>query len=394
MDSTNTSYNLPLENKPNNSGKKAKLAAATIILAGILLFIGYRVYASPQKVWQRFVLGVQSGEVSKQTFNFSYQDLGKLPEASEGNFFSQFKNIKFSLKGDSYSNTKDLNNPKLNSTISYSFGSGNTTFNSELRVVMSGKEIYLNFGDNPFFSNIFSYLSPEQKVEWIKLDLKAAQDAISAQTGQQNTLDYLNNSKVYSNIFSKYGSKVLKMEDYLGNEEVRGVKTLHFKSNLDKEQAKLLAKELANTVIKSTQTVENQNTETMAKNLEMAEKVVNILIDKWEIKNLEVWLGAIDSKLYKIKLESNAPSIISLVTIGVTGSSLMSDLEDEKETELMVLESLKQLKFEGVLNYENEIYDLGKEVEVKVPENSLDVLKKLQEQQQTMSGDWDLETAQ
>ena len=184
------------------------------------------------------------------------------------------------------------------------------------------------------------------------------------------------------------------MEDYLGNEEVRGVKTLHFKSNLDKEQAKLLAKELANTVIKSTQTVENQNTETMAKNLEMAEKVVNILIDKWEIKNLEVWLGAIDSKLYKIKLESNAPSIISLVTIGVTGSSLMSDLEDEKETELMVLESLKQLKFEGVLNYENEIYDLGKEVEVKVPENSLDVLKKLQEQQQTMSGDWDLETAQ
>jgi len=43
--------------------------------------------------------------------------------------------------------------------------------------------------------------------------------------------------------------------------------------------------------------------------------VVNALVDKVEIKDMETWIGATDFRLYKVHIDSNAPSLVSAVQV-------------------------------------------------------------------------------
>ncbi len=282
-------------------------AAIAIIGAGGYLAYAY-VYNNPTKIWNKFI-GSQADKTYQTKLTFSYTDKNTLDQDKQGLLGSfQLSDLKLAFDGSSYVDQGDMNNPKASADIQYTFGSGNTSFSTGLQYRLLGNVLYLNVGDNPLLGSIMSNISSAnggQSVHWIKLDLNEAQQLSNddAQVYKELTDPSLRDdlAKIWTD------ANFIKVDHYMGREKINGKTVLHYANTIDKS----VLKDALNKYISRLQQAAAGGTS--AEGFDTAQKTVGAILDRMEVKNFETWIGATDFKLYRVKLVTNAPSLISLI---------------------------------------------------------------------------------
>lgn len=363
---------------PPAKSKKLWVIAVVIIL--VLAGLGwgaYAMYYSPTRVWQKFVSHPAMPNVASDDFSIAYTDNGKVDTSGGGAMMGMFSNLKFSFSGNAYVDIRDQQNPKMKMNLLYSFGSGDSSISSAANLIVLGQDIYFNLGDNPFVSAMLSYLSPGQKIDWIKLNAKDLQAA--AGTSTSPAIDYAAQAQAYQQLFAQYAPKVILVDKFIGKDNLRGVTTYHYSNKIDKQQAKAFMSSFIDEImIQVAAQQPDLKSEDISKSKTMANKIVSSIIDGIEFKDIETWVGMKDGQLYKIKYTVSAPSLASMVNAGVKESDASTGKSEEEITDAM----LKDITYDAEISSQQEMYDFGKTQDVSAPANAFDLAKKIQEEKQ------------
>ena len=314
-----TTFQTDALNKPFY--KKAWVWIVALLVALVIGGAGYWYMAygfnTPQGIWKKFT-SLNQSKVYKNKFLFNYIDTGEFSSKDLGTF--SLKDLKLTFDGQSYVDVRDEKNPQSSAEIQYTFGSGNTNFSTGFKYRILNRILYLNVGENPFLNNIFASLGKGEKVDWIKIDLNALQDEMN-QSGTNTQAEF---DKIFDNQLKSEISKIwedatfVKIQKYAGREQVNGVNTVHFINTLDKQAIK---DALTNSLTKIADSVNAKATsdadKLQDKDLSLAKIAINGLVDKLEVKDFETWVGVRDFRLYRVKFESNAPSVTSAMNLVV-----------------------------------------------------------------------------
>ncbi len=101
--------------------------------------------------------------------------------------------------------------------------------------------------------------------------------------------------------------------------------TLHFQNELDKQALTALINSYIDNVL-PTLAKANEQDAPKQEDLDLAHKMVSGIINKITISDFETWIGVKDFRLYKVKLVSNAPSLLSAINASERVSSSSNDL--------------------------------------------------------------------
>lgn len=362
-------------------GSKIKIVLAVVLVAalGVGGFFAYRVYAAPQKIWKQFMSNSVVPQVVTEKFSVSYTDNGVFDESLKKSnpYASYFSHVKGSFQGTAYVNAKNIENPELTMDVNYLLGAGDTSFGSRFQVKMADKIMYLNLGDNPVITGVLSMVSPDKKVEWLKFDFKKLQSLAQSEMATATPAQVPDTAKIMAEaqkISLKHWNKLVVVQKVLGREKINGVSTIHYQNTVNKDEMKQMLKEVFDL---ATQNSVSASPEISKEDLNQAKEIISLvsekMIDRIEIKSFETWVGVSDAQLYKAKIETSAPSLASLFTLGE--GSLSSN-----QTPQEIIESIfSKVSFDGVVAVDFEFSDYGKVMAIQAPsENVLDVVSKLE----------------
>lgn len=297
-------------------------AVVTLVALGAGAYAYYTyVYNSPEKVWQAFSKA-PSSEIYKNTFKLSFEDTVD-PNTLTGQDFVM-SNINLSFDGKFYVDGSDKSNPKSSSDVQYTFGSGNTNISTGFKYRLINKVLYVNVGENPFLDSLIQNLNNGKKLEWVKVDMNELEQKSkdSASSTEVSNFDKVFNAKLQDEIAQLWkNTQFVTMESALGREKIGDIQTIHFKNSLDKQAVK----NLVHTVIKKVADSSRENgQELKPEDEQLLQDVLAAIVDKIEIKQFETWIGVQDKKLHKVKIVSNAPSIISAIYLSTNMSTQAS----------------------------------------------------------------------
>jgi hypothetical protein len=105
---------------------------------------------------------------------------------------------------------------------------------------------------------------------------------------------------------------LVKIDKFLGKEKINGIGTFHFSHSLDKQA---LTATLNALVDKLMGAVNKNGQKISLEQLQLVKTTLSEIVAKIEIQNFETWVGTKDFRLYKVKLQTNAPSIISIIDV-------------------------------------------------------------------------------
>ena len=288
-------------------------------------------FSTPQGIWKKFRTLTKS-KVYTSKFTFSYLDKGEFTSKEFEGF--SLKDLKVAFDGKTYLDIRDAKNPQSSAEVQYTLGSGNTNMSTGLKYAILNRVLYLNVGENPFLDNAFKSLSGGKKVEWLKLDLNAleAQMNQGGSNSDQALVDKIFTNQVKDDISKIWEDATLvKIDKYVGREKIDGVNTVHFINTLDKQAIKdALNSTLDKIVASGNSTAQSDSEKLPDKDVALAKMAISGLVDKLEIKDFETWIGVRDFRLYKVKFESNAPSVISAANV-VVNEALSSAKEKSRD---------------------------------------------------------------
>lgn len=388
--------------RPRRSVKKVVTGLVLVLLllvaAGVAAAQYTGLYVFPllpvnsKRVWNSFV-GKTTSQPVHSEFNLQYTDAGSSTAPSP--FGGVLKDIKAEVKGTSFTNgATDLKSLQSSSNLTYSLASGNTSFSTGLEYRLVGEALYVNVGQNPFLSSMMLGFSggsvpiegvnTQQKYEWIKFALDAnslqkLQQGMDAPSGDtQKLLD-----QQYWQELTKMWTRADLMEQpkLIGTEEVRGVQTLHFETNVKKDE---LRKALTSTV---TKLLADTGDASDKQGQEEAVTMLNALVEKLTVHSVGLWIGQRDGHVYRVRVASNAPSVTSLVkaaTDTISGSlqnvmqpcmsdpSIPCEIVPTPSAQERSKQFVDAIDFSASFDLNMEFFDYGKTQTVEVPQGSYD----------------------
>lgn len=358
-----------------------------LVLAGLVV---YQTYASPSKVWERFVKKTfdTAPTSAKERILISYQDKSQLDnDVLEKNPELQiFSNIKLSLDTNAYLKVYNdsKNNIDIDGDVKYTFESGSMSIGASVKLKAKDNQIYIDLGGIPFFSAILREINGGNKVDWVKFDLEEVKKMSEEAEGSSSNLPSEEEQlKKIQEILAKY--QVVSVDKFLGVEKINDVRTMHFQNKVDKEELKKLLNEVFEFSMTLQPDSENISEEDKKNALRLLDVFFGTMIDKAEIKTFETWVGIFDSQLYRLEFVSNAPSLASMFEVASKAASMEEETnfseDGAKEDPIKILEKLiKDISFDAEITLTEEVSDYGKEQEVQVPANSLDIIELIKQQ--------------
>ncbi len=298
------------ETTPWYKRKIAFIFPLVLILLASSAFAFYTfVYASPTKIWKKFTEHPLD-KIFSNVLDFAYNDEIKNTEGDFDNL--PIKDIKLKFSGNVYSDLSQPENPQNSSDINYTFSSGNTSFSTGVAYKLIGKKFYLNVGDNPYLSAILSQIGNGKKIEWMAIDLAE----IEKKATSKNSQDVQKFKEVFNQEFVNDLKKIwenavfVKMEKFVGREKINNTQTLHFTNTLDKLALETTFNSIVDKIISAMKKADEKITDEQQNLIKTA---IREIVAKIEINNFETWVGIKDFRLYKIKLQTNAPSVASVI---------------------------------------------------------------------------------
>jgi len=366
-----------VEAQPKKSKKIIIGAGALVVVAAAGIF-AYTVYAAPTRVWQKFLSLSLDGQVAQEKFSFSYVDNGTVDDVVKNSpYASYFTKVKAMANGTAYANGTNAENPEMSLDMNYTLSSGDTSFGSRLQMRAKDRIVYMNVGNSPLISGIMGMVSPGQSVEWIKLDIQKMQ-SLASSTGStaMAPVDFSAQVREYRTIIEKHWGKLVTIEKVFGREKVSGVQTIHYQNKVNKEELKSVFIEVFDYAMKTAMSTSGGEIkeEDLQETKQMVTRVVTNLVDRMDVQVFETWIGVSDFRLYKIKIQTTAPSLASLTSIG------MDSMDSNKSMEEIIDDLFARLSFAGVITVEEEFSDYGKIIPIEIPTTGiLDVGEKMQE---------------
>lgn len=382
-----------------------KRVVFTVLVVLVLLIVAGVAYAqytgtyslswlpvSSEKLWNKFQ-GQTVDQAVHTTFSFSYADSGS--ENAVSPFGGVLKDIKASVSGNAYANGgRTADTLESQSNITYSLASGNTSFSTGLEFRVVGKAVYLNIGQNPFLSTFMMGMSggmggvdePDAKhYDWIKisLDQKFLEELSSDEGIGDAEIKTIIDQRYWQDLANQWKKQdFLEKPKYIGTETVRGVATLHYQTNIKKDVVRQVMTDVLTKVMASTD----------AETKKAAETFVSGMIEKLQVQSVDIWVGKRDAAVYKVTVQSNAPSVASFAKAMEDESkaemasynTACSDYTKpcnppaSPSTEERIKKLLAALQFSATFNLSFEFYDYGKIQTVEAPKDSLDVNTELQ----------------
>ena len=272
--------------------KKPMLWAA---VAAVIILIGGGVYAyaaffsaTPTKVINKF-LTTPKAKTFNTTYSISYTD---------DSAASSTGNIGVSFNGTLSSDLTDIKNPKQENTINLNFSEDVVNFGVNFKYLVLGQVIYFDIGQIP---QLKAFL-PDQNIQWVKMDLnelEKQQNQTESQIFNQMSLSPALQNKL-KDIWSK--TNVLKNTNFFAKETISGVPTYHLKEQFDN-------KAFGAAALSSIELIAAQSTSTAITLTDSDKQLITALINKVQVKDLDLWIGQKDSELYKFHLLVSAPSV-------------------------------------------------------------------------------------
>lgn len=398
-----TSAEVVSSNPRKRSGiKRVVLTVLVVLVLLIVAGVAYAQYTgtyslswlpvNSEKLWAKFQ-GQTVDQAVHSTFSFSYEDSGSDNAISP--FGGVLKNIKASVSGNAYANgARTADTLESQSNITYSLASGNTSFSTGLEFRVVGKALYLNIGQNPFLSTFMMGMSggmggvDEQETkhyDWIKISLDPKfLEELGGDEGMGDTeIKTIIDQRYWQDLASQWKKQdFLEKPKYIGSETVSGVATLHYQTNIKKDVVRQAMTDVLTKVMASSD----------AESKKAAETFVSGMIDKLQVQSVDIWVGKRDAAVYKVTVQSNAPSVASFAKAMEDESKAEMDAYNaacsdytkpcnppaSPSTEDRIKKLLAALDFNARFKLDMLFYDYGKIQTVEAPKDFLDAGKELQ----------------
>jgi hypothetical protein len=264
-------------------------------------------YATPQIVWDKYLSAKQTQTYkSNYSLSYSFKDGGEASGTESS----------YGISGEAYNNLSDLNNLQLSNSISVSAKTASGAgYNGSFQYLLIDKVLYLNI------NAVLSPLNLANQIPsgWVKVDFEALQKFLKDnQSANFSKYEKSINSSDESHAKLKEiwsAAKIITPTEFLAREKINGISVYHIKNSFD-------SRELATAIIASLEAASDSSTSTPIK-LTAEQKTFAVeLIQKFRIKDFDVWIGQRDSQLYKIHLTVLAPSPADFSNSGLADSSL------------------------------------------------------------------------
>ena len=285
---------------------------AIAIAAGIGGYFAYGYFLNnPAKTWNKYLAGAKD-TVYKNKFKVEYVDNNSISAQDLPLFGLEFGNIDLSVEGDSYIKYSGAQYPEGTTKLKLTYGTKDTNFSTGLETMMLGNKIYLKVGDNVLLKNIFKTVGENQDADWVMMDLDAAKTLSEQEAGQSTEMFNNVTNQALQDDLKKIleGSSLVKMDKYLGKEYINGVMTFHYSNSLDKQAVKEMANKFMERIY---QELKGNGMAVPEENKYDWGIWVNGILDKFEVKDFETWIGAKDYNLYRVRFVSNMPSVVNLI---------------------------------------------------------------------------------
>lgn len=317
-----------LNSQPGTKKSRLILWTAVILIILLLGAGGYYAYANgyigSSNAWEKFIQKPQE-KVYRNEFKISYQDMGEIDSKKAAGSLFSFAKIRLAFDGNFYVNSANEKSPESTSEVTYTLASGSSSISTGFKYKLIDRNLYVDLGDNPLLRAISSELNrnlPDgQKVSWLKINFDEINKLIS-ENGQA-TQGQLDDYKTFKEIFNPSlkgelekiwsDSKFIKVRKNLGREKLGSVNTIHYENELDKEALKQMLQKYLDKLREVFGKAYAEEDLNNSPGWDYTKELIFALIDKLEIKQMETWIGATDSNLYKVKFVSTAPSIASIV---------------------------------------------------------------------------------
>ncbi len=295
----------PNNQAPNKTGLWILGLIAVLLLAGGAYAYYTYIYASPAKIWSK----VQTTQPSRNYHNtlvLNYTD-------NTAKIGSSTQSISLSFQNEGDFNSNDQQNPKTASAITLGFKSGPEEFNQKFNYIILGKVFYFDIGQIASLKNLLGM----PNIQWLKADLNALQTYLkSSGPGSSDNFDLLKNDAAKTQLTALWSkASLMKLNKKLIKETLDGQPVYHLKGEFDNQA-------LASTVIESLGILSSATSSIPVLDKPQKEALA-ALINKFKVRELDLWVGQKDYRLYKVHAVVAAPSIIDLSNNNEIGEAIL-----------------------------------------------------------------------
>jgi len=289
----------------------AVLGILVLGAGGAYAYFGF--YASPEKIWNKALLNttlLESGHVNVSGTYADHLD-GAAQVELNGDFFGSAESLEITLKADGdFRAVPDAQTDfALVSNAGFKIAGFNVGADFETRKV--GQNFYYKLRNN-FLGMLFGNLDSDadQPAEWLKIDLSKtppdeANEFFSKLT-QEQLKEIQNAAKTL---------QIVKLARFVGKESQDNVALYRYEAAIDKESLRTYIERVTGILYSG----------------EEGEKPdVQPLLDKLEVKKLEVWIGKKDAQIRRVILETTMPSIMSSRNIIADSSGATAKSRDAR----------------------------------------------------------------
>lgn len=297
-----TAPELSVKASHHNKEKYLAVGGAIVILLAGGYFAYAKYYNTPDKIWEsatRKTRDLASGHI---TLEGSYTDkaleTGEDEENSDS-LFGGFGDITVSMKADGDFKTRGEDDADLDlkSTFGMKLGAFNVSVDVETRKV--GDNLFYKIGDNPLAELFGAGVGGNKnKSEWLKIDLKRQDET-------DNPFFNISEQQIKQLTEAFDQAKIIKPGKLLGSEKIADQNTYHFEAKIDKDEIRRYIETLMNVVNEGFMGTLTESEKTELKD------AINRIVDKIEVRKMEVWIGKSDRRIHQFLIETTAPSVIN-----------------------------------------------------------------------------------
>ena len=319
----------PIIEEPKSKFRHLPLIIVGIVLVLLLIVLTgvYVVYGQGKtkwgqdfqnKVWSGIIDGYGKLQSADTTSTVTYQDTGTFnfvpsvitkqlglptPAAELKSYDDMYgftlSNMEISNKTSLYMNLSDSKNPKIDAAMQSTFNNNGQSYAGNIGLKLQTPNAFLLYDYNQALQNsklgkmlLASGQYNQFKNTWLKLTNQFNPDTYAKQltdtsTTNQKFFDTLKNNRLFD------------IKSFKGVSLVNGYWSWHYQFSLNKVNLKNLYVSELNPIISSMSDTDKQ----------YYMQFVDILISKYDLQNMDVWIGISDHKIYKVDYKSNALSI-------------------------------------------------------------------------------------
>jgi len=265
-----------------------------VIGAGAFAYYQY-VYATPASILNKLFSKSAQAQPVKVNYTLRYSDKNAQDTGTSTQEFS------IGLNATGYTDSRDTNNAKSEFNLQLFLKSGLEEGSMQLQLANFGKNFYFNLANITQLKEAFG----ETDVSWIKFNLEELEQYAKEQSPNtaSSTASFANNQELRNKLNDIWkNANILNPGSVLAKEKIDQTDVYRLEPQVDYGK-------LEKAIIDSVELISAYQNNPELKLTDEQKSVISVLIQKFKLKELKLWVGKKDNKLYKLRVVVAAPSV-------------------------------------------------------------------------------------